>query len=56
VGAGCYENLAAAAAMSRAGALFRPDAQAGAIHAERHALFSRYYSHLRGWQRRFRDS
>lgn len=52
VAAGWYPDLAGAAVMSRSGRLFRPDAQANAVFAQRHAAFSRYYSHLRGWQRR----
>ena len=55
VAVGWHGDLAASSAMSRPGALFRPEAGTAAIHAERHLIFSRYYSRLSGWQRRFTD-
>ena len=53
VAAGWHSTLEDAAVMARPGRLFRPDAQMRAIHAARHALFTRYYSRLRGWQHGF---
>jgi xylulokinase len=53
VAAGWYPGLAAASVMSRPGALLRPEARAVALHAERHRLYSGYYSRLRRWQHRF---
>jgi xylulokinase len=53
VAAGWYAALEDAAVMARPGRLFRPDARLRAIHAERYALFTRYYSRLRRWQHGF---